>query len=461
MIKFGTDGWRAIIEEEFTEENVDRVTLAFAKFMKETSRPSGKIYVGFDRRRKSDLMAKRAASLLASQGYQVFLASSFCPTPCVSWNTKADRAIAGMMITASHNPPQWNGIKFKEEDGGAASPEYTTEIEKIIEQNDKNPTIPSTSRGGERGFDPHHEYVLALQKQVNLKRIQKTGWKIGYDPLYGAGTHYLPQILETDLVEIHTEADPNFGGLNPEPIEKNLSALIQLVKKRGLDAGFSTDGDADRVGAVDENGNFVDSHHIYALILRHLLSAGKERGEIIKTVSTSNMIDLLAKKHGRKFYELPIGFKHICKKFREVPAFIGGEESGGIAVRSWLNERDGLFSSLYLLEIMAYHQKRLGELIEDLHQELGPHYFQRLDLHLAPDVVTKARSKLSRSKIDSIAGKKIVKTNFIDGFKYHLSDASWLLIRPSGTEPVLRIYAEAPEPAGVTKLLEAGQALVD
>ncbi len=456
MIHFGTDGWRAIIGNEFTPENVGRVTRAFAEFLKRRGAPNF-VYLGFDRRAQSEESAKLAAGLLAEGGIPVRLSASYCPTPCIAWNTKTHRAAAGMMITASHNPPEWNGIKFKEPDGGAASPEYTSEVEAILQ----NPPQPKRSPPAVvTPFDPHSDYVAALRRQIDLARIRACRFKIGYDPLFGAGTGYLSKVLESDLVEIHSEADTNFGGLNPEPIARNLAALIQEVRQRKLDVGLSTDGDADRIGAVDENGNFVDSHHIFALMLRHLVEVKGKRGEVIKTVSTTTMIDRLTARYRLPLHEIPIGFKHICKKFRETRALIGGEESGGIAVADWMNERDGLLCGLMLLEIMAHHGRRLGELVADLHREIGAHCFERLDLRLNAPAMEKAR-RLSGEGIDALGGIPVRGINRIDGIKFSLADGSWLLIRPSGTEPVLRIYAEASEPDLVKNLLRAGSEIVN
>lgn len=457
MIRFGTDGWRAIIGEDFNPENVSAVTEAFAAFLARRGKSGGTVFLGFDRRRLSRESASQAAETLVSHGFTVRLSSSYCPTPCIAWNTQSAKAAAGMMITASHNPPQWNGIKFKEEDGGAASPEYTAEIETILRQ--KKIKEREGVCGRLSPFDPHQDYLAAMRKSVPLKEIRQHNWKIGFDPLYGAGAGFLGRALETDLAEIRNEDDPAFGGLNPEPIEKNLAGLIALVREKQLDAGFATDGDADRIGAVDENGRFVDSHHLFALMLRHLVTVRGERGDVIKTVSTTNMIDRLAAKYHLGLHETPIGFKHICRKFREVNAIAGGEESGGIAVGRWLKERDGIFSALLTLEAMSHHQKRLGELVSDLHREIGPHFFAREDLSLDPSKAPRLRETLQK-RADRIAGKAVLRINDLDGRKFLLEDDSWLLIRPSGTEPVLRIYAEAPTPDEVKALLKAGKDLL-
>ncbi|MDO8461930.1 MAG: phosphoglucomutase/phosphomannomutase family protein [Deltaproteobacteria bacterium] len=465
-IKFGTDGWRGIMGEDFTPENVARVIQAFCDRLKKVT-TDRLILLGYDRRANSDQFAKTVASVLTGNGFSVLQSSQFCPTPCLAWNTKDQKAAAGVMVTASHNPAIWNGIKFKESYGGAASPEYTTEVEKIIVENEKTGKKPQSleprdaqKKGLLKEFDPKKDYLKSLQQFVDLKKIQAAHWKIGFDPLYGAGSGFLSPILEQDIFEIHAEAKPDFGGLNPEPIQKNLGGLIQMVREKKLDVGLATDGDADRIGAVDEEGNFVDSHHIFALILKHLVEVRKGHGEIIKTVSTTGMIDRLSKKYGLRLHELPIGFKHICKKLGEISPLVAGEESGGIAIAQHLYERDGLLSGLMLLEIMSHNKKKLGELVRELHQELGPHFFEREDLHLSPAEIQKVRERLPSLKIESLAGQRVVGKVIIDGFKYQLADGSWLLVRPSGTEPLLRLYAEADDPAKVKKLMTAAREII-
>lgn len=465
MIRFGTDGWRAIIHEDFNEQNVRRVAQAIAEHL-HLRRKKGRISVGFDRRLLSGESATQVAEVLTANGFHVLLSESYCPTPVVAWQTKTTQAIAGVMVTASHNPAQWNGIKIKEEDGGAASAEYTAAIEEILNSRKdlriRQITLKEARRKGLlEAFDPMGEYVQALRKRFAVDEIRKANWRIGFDPLYGAGSDYLGKILETDIFQIHGERDPDFGGLNPEPIRKNLSDLIRTVQNKRLDIALSTDGDADRIGAVDDEGNFVDSHHIYALILRHLASVRKKTGLVVKTVTTTNMIDKLAKRYHLPLMETPVGFKHLCEKLRSSPnPLVGGEESGGIAVPSWLNERDGIFSALFLLEIMTYHKKKMSRLVDDLHREIGPHHFERIDIHLKEGAMERIREKLPHLKRDRLAAKTVSGMQTIDGTKFILSDGSWLLIRASGTEPLLRLYAESSTPDQVKQLLEEGQALL-
>jgi phosphomannomutase len=309
-------------------------------------------------------------------------------------------------------------------------------------------------------FDPLKDYVGQLRSQIDLAKISGAGWKIAYDPLYGAGSGFLAAVLERPVHEIHGEDNPSFGGLNPEPIDKNLGRLMALVKEGGFDVGLATDGDADRIGAVDENGGFVNPHRIYALILNHLIERG-ERGDIVKTVSTTSMIDKIAAKHGLKVHETPIGFKHICTKFLEIAPLIGGEESGGIGFPSHVYERDGLLSGLLLLEIMSVKKKRLGELLKDLEADIGPFRFVRDDVRLSEAQRSKVEEAIGKDTSGPIAGLKVTSVNRLDGTKYLLEDGSWLLLRLSGTEPLLRIYAEASSEERARALAREGRRLLN
>jgi phosphomannomutase len=474
-IKFGTDGWRAIIGEDFTFANVERVAQAYAEILSSPPSPllrdvgegwpkaGVRIPIGYDRRYLSDDFAKAFACVLVANRIDVLLSQTYCPTPCISWTTKTTAAPGGVVITASHNPYQWNGVKFKESYGGSASPEFTAMIEAKCarEAAIRRVSFESASREGKiLAFDPHRDYVRQLRSQVDIAAIARANWKVAYDPLYGAGSGFLEAVLERPVHEVHGESNPSFGGLNPEPIDKNLGILTSLVKGDGYDVGLATDGDADRIGAVDEGGRFVNPHQIYALILNHLIERG-ERGDVVKTVSTTGMIDKIAAKHKLKVHETPIGFKHICGKFLETKPprspMIGGEESGGIGIPSHVYERDGLLSGLLLLEIMSVKKKRLGELLKDLEAEIGPFHFVREDIHLSQGQRARAEEALQKDVPGPIAGLKIAGVNRLDGTKYLLEDGSWLLLRLSGTEPLLRIYAEASSPELVRNLISEGR----
>lgn len=466
-IRFGTDGWRALIAEDFTFDNVARVIQAYAEVLVSSSVPLRRpIPLGFDRRFLSEDFAKTVASVLAANGLMVSIAKSYCPTPCISWMSKATDAPGGVVITASHNPYRWNGVKFKEGYGGSASPEFTAKVEEAIQSNLKKGAEPKRipfEEGVRQGkivfFDPTADYVGALRSQIDVSAIRKSGWKIAYDPLYGAGAGYLEKVLDLPIREIHGDSNPGFGGLNPEPIEKNLSALIQIVRDQSQDVGLATDGDADRIGAVDENGRFVNSHQIFALILNHLIETG-HRGDVVKTVSTTRMIDQIAARHGIKVHETPIGFKHICTKFLQIEPLMGGEESGGIGIPSHVYERDGLLCGLILLAEMASKKKRLGEILKDLEREIGPFQFRRDDVHLGGDDLARLREGGGKLSPDRLAGLKVMEINRSDGTKFLLEDESWLLLRVSGTEPLVRIYAEASTKDATARLVEEGRRLL-
>jgi phosphomannomutase len=463
-IKFGTDGWRAVIGRDYTYENVRKVIQAWCDLQGDKG---GFVVLGHDRRFSSDLFAQEAAGVLAANGIRIKLSKDFCPTPCISWVTKETKATAGIMITASHNPFQWNGVKFKETYGGSASPEYCKRIEDRIVQNDQEGRAPrflsfdeAKSKKLIEFFDPHREFVGQLRKMVDVEAIRKAKLKVACDPIYGAGSGFFHSVLAQDVVEIRGENNPSFGGVNPEPIEKNIGVLIETVRSQKCDIGLATDGDADRIGAVDEQGNFVDSHRIFSLLLRHLVRHKKWKGDVVTTVSTTQMINRLCEAFGTKLHETPIGFKYICKKFLEIDPLIGGEESGGIAIAKHVYERDGVLSGLFLLEILALHGKPFSKILADLQKEFGPLHVLRKDLHLPEEKISALKTRLKESPLQNLLGGKIARTHLLDGFKYFLEDGSWLLIRPSGTEPLLRLYAEAPTVEKAEKLIREGEKLL-
>lgn len=463
-IRFGTDGWRAVIGEDFTPENVAQVIQAFADLYPGLSEKGRPVIIGYDRRLKSQESAELIASVLVANDIPTYLSQKFCPTPCVSWLTKEKKAAAGIMVTASHNPPTWNGIKFKESYGGAASQEYLRPIEERIEENLKKGKRPKQTplKQSDRFyfFDPHQEYLQALRSLVDLDLIQKAGFKILYDPLYGAGSGFLEKLLGPQVKTIHPEADPNFGGLNPEPIQPYVNEAMEKMRSGHYSVCLITDGDADRIGCIDEKGNYVTSHQIFALLLKHLVENRSMRGKVLKSVSTTVQIDRLCERYGLPLKVTPIGFKFLSPAMKEKDVLIGGEESGGIGIPHHICERDGLFCALLLLELMAVKGTLMAKLVQDLQDEVGPCFYRRLDWKLSQEKIEGVKSRLAQFKPKTLGGKKVKKIVTLDGYHFSLEEDSWLLIRPSGTEPLLRTYAEAPAMDQVETLLsEAKKAL--
>lgn len=460
-IKFGTDGWRAVVGEDFVPENIVRVIQAFADYYKTTSDAGKPVAVGYDRRNKSEESAKLIASVLLGNGIPTILSRTFCPTPTVSWLVKYKGCAAGIMVTASHNPPKWNGIKFKESYGGAASSEYVEIIEKWIEKNDASgKAAKKTSLEGNNKlmlFDPHGEYQNVLSSMINLDLIKSKNYKIVVDPLYGAGTGYFPRLVGRGIEEIHSNTDTNFGGLNPEPIPPNTNELVERIKSGEYNAGLLMDGDADRAGAVDENGNFVTTHEVFSLIIKHLIENKKWGGKIIKSISTTMMVNRLGKKYKTEVSTVPVGFKYISPALKKPGVLIGGEESGGYGIPRYIPERDGVFSCLLLLELMATTGKGLGQLVADLQKEVGPTKYRRIDNHLTREQIETVRGKMKDLNFQSIGGHKVVKKEIMDGLHFLFDDESWLLFRASGTEPLIRIYAEAPTMEQVEQFLAEGK----
>lgn len=463
-IKFGTDGWRAVIGKDFTEENVSKVIQAFCDIYPKIAKTGKPIIIGYDRRAKSEETAKQTAKILTANNITTVLSNGFCPTPCVSWNVVHRNATAGIMITASHNPPEWNGIKFKESYGGAASPDYTNPIEIQISLNDK------TSRKAESRdipnsifstYNPKEEYLDSIRGMLNIKAIKESKFKVLADPMYGSGSGFFTELLDDgQITEMNNQADTNFGGTQPEPIPPHVNDAIDRVKKDGFDICLITDGDADRIGAVDENGNFVNPHLIFSLILKHLVEIRGWKGKVIKSLTTTRMINNLCAKYNLPLVTTPVGFKYISPKLNEPDVLMGGEESGGIGIPRHVCERDGILNGMLLLEIMATRGKKLGELVANIQEEVGPYFYRRDDLHLDNTIVTNAKKKLETLNPTEIAGCKIAKIDRMDGYQFLRTDDSWLLIRSSGTEPLLRTYAEARTKEDVEKLLDYAREII-
>jgi phosphomannomutase len=461
-ISFGTDGWRGLIAQDFTFQNVRVVARAIARYVIANEKPQQGLIVGYDCRFLSDRFALAAAEEIAISGIPIWLAESYTPTPAISFAVRNQKTAGAVMITASHNPWQWNGVKFKAYFGGSASPEIIKKIEAELPNAAAN-TLHPRPLTIER-LDLVGSYLENLEKLIDLQSIAQRKFLFVVDPMYGAARGSIARFLEQHGIlcrEIHGEANPMFGGLNPEPIEPHMEGLRRAVGEMRADAGFSTDGDADRLGAMDRSGRFIDSHRIFSVLLRYLVEVRGMKGGVVKTFSTTKLVDKLAAKYSLPVYETPIGFKYLCALMLSKDILIGGEESGGIGIPSLGGpERDGILNTLLLAEAMAHYGKSLGELVEQLEGEFGPHQYGRIDLALHPGQKERAIEAVSHSDLGDFAGSRIVRREDMDGIKLYLDNEAWLLLRPSGTEPLLRIYAEAPSKSVVSTLLARTEAFV-
>ncbi|ABQ28524.1 phosphoglucomutase/phosphomannomutase family protein [Geotalea uraniireducens] len=463
QIKFGTDGWRGVIAREFTFDNLSLVAQATMDYLHKEGLAGKGLVVGYDRRFLSREFAERVAEIAAGNDIHVWLTDNYAPTPAVSWAVHERGAGAGVMITASHNPPKYNGFKVKEAFGGSARPSTTKVLEEMVARNmagnrsvQAMPLADGIKGGKVSLINAREPYFRQLARYVDLDLIRKAQIPAVVDPMYGAGTGFIPELLP-GTAEIHTIDNPAFGGQAPEPIEEHLAELSMLVKSGAYKVGLALDGDADRIGAVDETGEFFSSHRIFTVLLRHLYERKGLRGDVVKTVSTTRMIDLLAEKYGLALFETPIGFKHICELMLEHDILMGGEESGGLGVKGHIPERDGILMGLLLLEAMAMSGKGLRQLLDETMDEIGHFYYRRIDAPIENAAKERLIAKLKHEGLKTIASRPVAEENFKDGFKYIFADGSWLLIRPSGTEPVLRLYSEANDPGVVAELLQAGR----
>lgn len=463
QIKFGTDGWRGVIAREFTFDNLALVAQATMDYLRREGLAEKGLVVGYDRRFLSREFAERVVEVACGNGIKVWLGKGFAPTPAVSWAVHELRAGGGVMITASHNPPIYNGFKVKEAFGGSARPVTTKAIEELVGANQRDnrpvlatPLTEALAEGKVELIDMQAAYLRQLGSYVDLELIRRAAIPVLVDPMYGAGAGFFP-LLVPGAAEIHSIENPSFGGQPPEPTEEHLAELALLVKEGPYRVGLALDGDADRIGAVDETGEFFSSHRIFTVLLRHLYERKGLTGGVVKTVSTTRMVDLLCDKFGLALHETPIGFKHICELMLEHDILMGGEESGGLGVKGHIPERDGILMGLLLMEAMAMSGKGVRQLLDETMDEIGHFSYRRLDLPIENGPKERLIAKLKGGGIATIAGRPVAAENFRDGFKYIFADGSWLLIRPSGTEPVLRLYSEAGDPGAVAELLAAGR----
>jgi len=465
QIKFGTDGWRGVIARDFTFDNLSLVAQATMDYLNRDGLGDKGLVIGYDRRFLSRDFARRVAEIAAGNGIRVRLSDGYAPTPAISWAVRESGAGAGVMITASHNPPEYNGFKIKESFGGSARPDTTRILEEIVAYNVANGRrvvdcsfAEAQGRGMIEMFDPCEGYFHQIARYVDLELIARSGLSVAVDPMYGAGSGFIPRLL-SGVTEIHNDANPSFGGQPPEPIGEHLQELSKLVASGRFQVGLALDGDADRIGAVDENGDFFSSHCIFTVILRHLIEHKHLQGGVVKTVSTTRMVDLLADKYGLRLFETPIGFKHICELMLVEDILMGGEESGGLGVKGHIPERDGILLGLLLLEAMAVSGKGLRRLLDETMDEIGHFFYRRIDRHIDADLKAQLIKQLKSAPPAVIDGRQVTATNFSDGFKFIFDNGDWLLIRPSGTEPVLRLYSEAGSVEQVDRLLRAAVVL--
>ncbi len=464
-IKFGTDGWRAVIADEFTYDNLTQVAQATGQWIQESGITDKGLVVGYDGRFEGRSFAKHAARVFAEMGSKVRLADGIAPTPAVSWGALHYDAV-GIVITASHNPPEYNGFKIKAPFGGPATPSHIEGVEEQLEELGKELELKSFDEYKNKGLiedlNLTERYLEKVRSNIDLVSIRESNLKVAHDPMYGAGQGLIKKLLgDHQVTELHSEFNPGFHGQAPEPIAHNLEPLSKVIVEENCDVGIANDGDADRIGMFDERGEFVNSHQLLSLLTKYLSQHKSLEGSIIKTFSTTTMLDKQAEAYGLPIETTPIGFKYIAEKIISQDVLVGGEESGGLAVKSHIPERDGIFIGLLIMEMMVKTNKKLSELVQELFREFGEHHTYRNDLHTSDQKKKAMVSYCEDGKLTEIAGHKVVDREFIDGTKHHLEDGSWLLVRPSGTEPVLRIYSEANTYQKAVDLVEDASAKVD
>ncbi|MGC9333278.1 MAG: phosphoglucomutase/phosphomannomutase family protein [Anaerolineae bacterium] len=462
-IEFGTDGWRARIAEDYTYDNVRRCTQGFASYLLDKGHKGEKIVVGHDKRFSGEYFAAAVAEVLAANGFHVLLTEGAAPTPVISYAVVAQKAVGAVNVTASHNPPTDNGFKVRDQNGGAIAPDGLREIESRI------PDIEGVKRIGleealEAGsveyFDPAPAYLAQLERLIDVQPIKDAGLTILIDAMWGNGAGWFSRILgggKTRIVEIHAERNPLFPEMaRPEPIPPNIDVALSRVKEIGADVAIINDGDADRIGVGDENGNFVNQLQVYALLALYFLEVRGERGPIVKTLSTTSMLEKLGKIYNVPIYQTGVGFKYVAPKMTETDALIGGEESGGYAFRGHVPERDGILAGLYILDLMVRMDKSPSELIDYLYSQVGAHYYDRIDRRFPEEQRDATRERIRNADPETIGGLQVTGLDTTDGFKFNLADGGWLLIRFSGTEPVIRVYTETTHQDRVQPILEDG-----
>lgn len=463
-IKFGTDGWRGVIGEDFTEANAALVAQATAEVWTAEAggRPARPIVVGYDTRRDSRLVAELAGDILAANGWSVLLADRPVPTPLVSYSVVRVGAAGGLVVTASHNPARFNGIKLKAPFGGSMPPEFTARVEAAIGRTPPRRTAVGGARNRIEVVDLVPPYLARIRSRISATARPARPLRIVADALYGATDGLLRALVPAEWGEVsllHATADPDFGGLHPEPIPPHLDELAAEVRRTGADLGLAMDGDGDRLGVIAPDGRWITPHEVLALLTRHLVQVRGWRGEVAKGFAVGVQVDRVCQRLGLTLHVTPIGFKHIASLMQSRDILVGGEESGGVGFRDHLPERDGLLSALLVLEAVVASGTSLDGLIRSLEAEAGAAVYRRRDYTLHPDLGRRLVARLDGAPPERFGARRVSRVETLDGRKYWLDDGAWVLVRPSGTEPVLRIYAESSSPARVAALLEAGRRL--
>jgi alpha-D-glucose phosphate-specific phosphoglucomutase len=463
-IKFGTDGWRGVIAEDFTFANARIVAQAIARYAVRNEDARKGLLIGYDHRFASDRIAADLAEVISSTGTPVWLAAQPCPTPAISLLVRQRGAAGGLMVTASHNPYSWNGIKYKASYGSSALPSIVSQIEKELLWVQENAVAPlPPQKNLIQPLETRAPYLDTLEKLVDWKRLRDAKFRFVSDVMHGSAAGLLRELFTRNGVacdEIRGTRDPRFGGVHPEPIEPHIAALRQAVLAGKYDAGFCADGDGDRIGAIDRDGSFINPHQIFAMLVWHLAGTRNLAGDIAKTFSVTKLIDKLGAKFGRKVHEVPIGFKYICELMLEQNILIGGEESGGIGTSLYLPERDATVSALFLAELMAWHGKSLGQLLAALHAEFGEYHYGRVDLDVHPTQKEKAVAHFSSDQTTRLGDWQITRRENMDGVKVYLDDLGWVMVRASGTEDLLRVYSETSRRETTQQALTAVTKLV-
>ena len=469
-IRFGTDGWRGIIADDFTFDNVRICAQAVAEYLKQSGLAKKSLVIGYDTRFASEDFAAAAAEVIAGNDIRVHLCLKPTPTPVVSFTVMATKSAGAIVITASHNPGSWNGFKYKSRDGASAPQEVTSQIERNIAsfirkgEGVKRLALDKALRKGTVDYlDPAPAYFQHLGHLVDIEGLRRQKLHIMVDPMYGAGIGYFKTALQNGnlkVTEINAERNPSFPQIQPDPLAKNLVKLSRLVVEQKADVGLATDGDADRIGILDEKGHFLTQHQVFALLCLYLLEVRGERGAMVRALASTTMISRLGKLFDVPVYETRVGFKYVADLMMEKNAIIGGEESGGYGFRGHVPEKDGILAGLYFLDFMVQTGKTPSQLLDYLYSKVGRHYYDRRDFHISTTKRQAILHRLSSGSLDAIAGTKVTSADTTDGFRYFLSDSSWLLIRFSGTEPLVRIYSEAGSLERAEVLLDEGKSLI-